>query len=278
MILDEELERARQEARSRPFSEASPRVRDVVQAEQPSVWRSSAAEFVEARKSEPAVVPPPAPPRPIIENTRTIELDRFIPRDQIDPRYYNTPYYIAPRDEVGLEAFSVIRDVMAAKGLVGMGRIVLSNRERPILVEPLGKGLRGFTLRYAHEVRSETNYVANIPPITLPKEMAAIAEHLLETKRGDFDPAYLEDRYRTVLVEKLREKQAEVPARSVVADSRRPAMFAAFLHSLPYVFGGALRGRVRSRAGFGRATVLLHKCLEHRVSGCVQPLSEGRGR
>ena len=222
MILDEELEKARQEARSRPFSEASPRVRDVVQAEQPSVRRSSAVEFVEARKSEPAVVPPPAPPRPIIENTRTIELDRFIPRDQIDPRYYNTPYYISPRDEVGLEAFSVIRDAMAAKGLVGMGRIVLSNRERPILVEPIGKGLRGFTLRYAHEVRSETNYVANIPPITLPKEMAAIAEHLLETKRGDFDPAYLEDRYRTVLVEKLREKQAEVPARSVApAPSRK---------------------------------------------------------
>ena len=106
---------------------------------------------------------------------------------------------------------------MAAKGLVGMGRIVLSNRERPIMVEPNGMGLRGFTLRYAHEVRSETEYFANIPPITLPQEMVGIAEHLLETKREDFDPAYLEDRYRTVLVEKLREKRAEMPARSVAS-------------------------------------------------------------
>jgi DNA end-binding protein Ku len=104
---------------------------------------------------------------------------------------------------------------MATKGLVGMGRIVLSNRERPILVEPMGLALRGFTLRYAHEVRSEAEYVASIPPITLPKEMAAIAEHLLETKREDFDPTYLKDRYRMVLVEKLREKRAKLPTRSV---------------------------------------------------------------
>ena len=93
-----------------------------------------------------------------IENNRTIELDRFLPRSQIDSRYYNTPYYIAPRDQVGQEAFAVIRDAMAAKGLVGMGRVVLANRERPIVVEPKGNGLRGITLRYAHEIRSETEY------------------------------------------------------------------------------------------------------------------------
>ena len=215
MILDEDLETARQEARSRPFSEAPPRLRDVAQAEQPPLRRSSALESVEVRKPEQAVAPPPAPPRPIVENTRTIELDRFVPHDQIDPRYYNTPYYLAPRDEVGLEAFAVLRDAMTAKGLVGMGRIVLANRERPIIVEALGIGLRGFTLRYAHEVRSETEYFANIPAITLPEEMVRITEHLLETKKDDFDPTYLEDRYRTVLVEKLREKQAAMPARSV---------------------------------------------------------------
>src|SRR4029453_4693080 len=73
---------------------------------------------------------------------------------------------------------------------------------------------RGITLRYAHEVRSETEYFAGIPPMELPNEMVRITEHILETKQEDFDPAWLEDRYRTVLVEKLREKQAQVPARS----------------------------------------------------------------
>jgi DNA end-binding protein Ku len=103
---------------------------------------------------------------------------------------------------------------MADSGLVGLGRVVLANRERPIMVEPMGLGLRGITLRYAHEVRNETEYFADIPPMQLPEEMLQITEHILETKKEDFDPAYLEDRYRTVLVEKLREKQAQMPARS----------------------------------------------------------------
>ena len=92
-----------------------------------------------------------------------------------------------------------------------MGRVILSKRERPIMIEPLGDGLRAMTLRYAHEVRSEAEYFADIPEIKLPDEMLRIAEHILETKTADFDPAFLEDRYRTVLVEMLRSKQAELP-------------------------------------------------------------------
>jgi Ku protein len=165
------------------------------------------------RDIAPSIVPPPAPAPVPIENNRTIELDRFVSREQIDQRYYNTPYYIAPRDQVGQEAFAVIRDAMAAMGLVGMGRVVLANRERPLMIEPIGKGLLGITLRYAHEVRNETEYFADIPQMTLPGEMLKITKHILETKKADFDPAYLEDRYRTVLVEKLRQKQAQIPKR-----------------------------------------------------------------
>ena len=101
-----------------------------------------------------------------IENNRTIEIERFVPLAQIDPRYHDTPYYIAPRDQVGLEAFAVIRDAMRRKEMVGMGRVVLAKRERPIIIEPMGNGLRGMTLRYAHEVRSEAEYFADIPEIS----------------------------------------------------------------------------------------------------------------
>ena len=147
----------------------------------------------------------------IIENNRTIEIERFVPLAQIDPRYYDTPYYIAPREQVGQEAFAVIREAMRGKEMVGTGRVILAKRERPIIIEPLGNGLRGMTLRYAHEVRSEAEYFADIPEIKLPDEMLRIAEHILETKTADFDPAFLEDRYRTVLVEMLRSRQAELP-------------------------------------------------------------------
>jgi non-homologous end joining protein Ku len=223
MVRDEELETAQQEARSRPFSTVSPRVAPAAAGAQPPKWEApkpADTRLVETRLPDPAkreaappIVPPPLPPPVRIENNRTIELDRFVPREQIDPRYYNTPYYIAPRDEVGQEAFAVIRDAMARKGLVGMGRVVLANRERPTVIEPMGRGLRGITLRFAHEVRNEAEYFADIPQMMLPDEMLKITEHILETKTEDFDPAYLEDRYRTVLVEKLREKHAQITPR-----------------------------------------------------------------
>jgi Ku protein len=223
IVQEEELKSAQQEARTRPFSATPPPRPQPQHAEEPPARRDAALKLVEPakgqarREEEPPIAPPPALPRSIVENTRTIELDRFVPREQIDPRYYNAPYYIAPRDQVGLEAFAVIRDAMVSKGLVGLGRIVLANRERPIIIEPMGIGLRGITLRYAHEVRSETEYFADIPPMDLPDEMVRIAEHILETKQEDFNSAWLEDRYRTVLVEKLREKQAQMPARSVAS-------------------------------------------------------------
>jgi DNA end-binding protein Ku len=88
---------------------------------------------------------------------------------------------------------------------------VLARRERPILVEPMGNGIRGFTLRYSHEVRDEAGYFADIQKLKLPGEMLRVAEHIVETKTSDFDPAYLEDRYRTVLISKLKEKHAELP-------------------------------------------------------------------
>jgi DNA end-binding protein Ku len=163
---------------------------------------------------EPAPPPPeavPAPP-PIV-NDRTIALDRFVKRSEIDPRYLDAPYYIAPRDEPGLEAFAVIRDAIRDKEMVGMGRVVLARRERPFIVQAMGAGMIGFTLRYAHEVRSAAEYFAEIPKLELPDEMVEVAERIIEMKSGEFDPAFLEDRYRTVLVEKLREKQAEMPVK-----------------------------------------------------------------
>lgn len=90
-------------------------------------------------------------PRP--QNTRTIEIEHFLPAGQIDVRYFEKPYYILPREEISQESYAVIRDAMSREAVVGLARIVLSSRERPFLLEPTGRGLRGVTLRFAHEVR-----------------------------------------------------------------------------------------------------------------------------
>jgi len=105
----------------------------------------------------------------------------------------------------------VIRDAMRHKNMAGLARVVISSRERPILLEPMGIGIRGVTLRFAHEVRASEDYFASIPEIALPPEMLKLAEHIIETKADDFDPSMLEDHYRTALVEILRKKQGRLP-------------------------------------------------------------------
>ncbi len=111
------------------------------------------------------------------------------------------------------EAFALIREAMTAKGVVGFASVVLFNRERPILIEPLGAGLRGMTLRYAHEIRGEAEVFGDIPELVLPAEMLEVAGQIVDTKTADFDVAWLEDRYRTALVSLLQEKKAKVSTR-----------------------------------------------------------------
>ena len=88
-----------------------------------------------------------------IESTHTIDIDKFVPRAEIDDRYMESPYYIAPTDKVGQEAFAVIRDVIREKRMVALGRVVLTRREHMIMLEAFDKGLLGTTLRYAYGAR-----------------------------------------------------------------------------------------------------------------------------
>ena len=88
-----------------------------------------------------------------IESSRTIEIEKFVPRSEIDPRYLDAPYYLAPNERVGEESFAVIREAMRDDKVVGLGRVVISRRERIVMLEPLGKGLLATVLRYRDEVR-----------------------------------------------------------------------------------------------------------------------------
>jgi DNA end-binding protein Ku len=154
-----------------------------------------------------------------IESSHTIDIDRFVPATQIDKRYYDSPYYIAPNDKVGQEAFAVIRDAMKGKGMVALGRVVMSKRERVIALEPLGKGLLGTTLHYPYEVRSDQEMFDDIPDIKVPGEMLELATHILETKAAEFDPSEFKDHYEEALVELIRKKQAKIP----IAPREQPA-------------------------------------------------------
>ena len=146
-----------------------------------------------------------------LESNHTIDIDQFVPFTQIDKRYYDQPYYIVPNDEVGAEAFAVIRKAMEGKGVTALGRVVMNKRERVIALEPWGKGLLGTTLHYDYEVRKADDYFDDIPDVKIPSDMLKLAEHIVESKEGDFQPDLFVDHYETALVEVIRKKQAHVP-------------------------------------------------------------------
>jgi DNA end-binding protein Ku len=111
----------------------------------------------------------------------------------------------------------VIRDAMREKGKAGLARVVISRRERIILLEPFDKGLLGTVLRYQYEVRDAAPYFEDIPELDLPAEMRDLAEHIIERKSGKFDPAKFEDRYENAIVDLIKSKQAGVPVRMEAA-------------------------------------------------------------
>jgi DNA end-binding protein Ku len=146
-----------------------------------------------------------------VDSTHTIEIDSFVPRQQIDQRYLDNPYYITPDGQVGHEAFTVIREAMRDKSLVALGRVVLSKRERVIMLEPWDKGLIGTTLRYPYEIRDAKDYFEGIPEVPVEPETLKLAEQILRSKTTDFDPSQFVDRYEEAVVGMLKKKQAGLP-------------------------------------------------------------------
>ncbi|MDB5555185.1 MAG: Non-ous end joining protein Ku, partial [Rhizobium sp.] len=146
-----------------------------------------------------------------IESSHTIDVDSFVPRSQIDERYLDSPYYIVPNDKVGQEAFAVIREAMRVKDMVALGRVVISKRERVVMLQPCGKGILTETLRYEYEVRDADDFFGDIPDIKIQKDMLELAQHIVASKAGEFDPAEFRDRYEEAVVEMLKKKQEGAP-------------------------------------------------------------------
>jgi DNA end-binding protein Ku len=148
-----------------------------------------------------------------LESNHTIDIERFVPRDEVDELYLDTPYYLAPTDRVGEEAFAVIRDAMRAEEMVGLARVVLFRRERIVMLAPRDKGIAATSLRYANEVHAASAYFDEIPDTELPKQMLDLAKHIIEKMSGKFEPDSFEDRYEGALIELIRSKQKGLPVK-----------------------------------------------------------------
>jgi DNA end-binding protein Ku len=142
-----------------------------------------------------------------IESKHTLEIEEFVPKKDIDELYLRDPYYIVPDGDVGQQAFAVIRDAIRKEGMVALGKVVFTTREHIIALEPRDNGMVGTTLRYPYEVREAKDYFDVIEEEKVPKDMLDLAVHIVETKKGKFEPEKFEDEYENALKELLRKKQ-----------------------------------------------------------------------
>ena len=194
-----------------------------------------------------------------IESTHTVDIDSFVPRSEIDRRYLEKPYYIAPAGKTGAEAFAVIRDAMKDKERVALARIVMAHREHIMALEPLGKGLLGTTLRYDYEVRDEKDYFKSIPNPRIAKDMVKIAEHILDTKAAHFNPDKFKDRYENAL-KKLVRRKASGKKIEMAEPEDKPSNVVDLMEALR----NSVKGRKKVAAGRSRKAKSSNRVARHR--------------
>lgn len=174
------------------------------------------------------------------ESDKTLEIDAFIPCDEIDDVYFDKPYYLAPADASAVEAFGLIREGMRKRKVAALARTVLFRRERTVLIRPHGAGLIGTTLNFDYEVRSSADAFKGLPKTKIKGEMLDLAKHIIETKRGEFDPTTFDDRYEAALADLVK---AKAEGRKITPRKPKPPAKA-----------GDLMEALRRSAGMGGAT------------------------
>jgi DNA end-binding protein Ku len=142
-----------------------------------------------------------------LESTRTIDIDMFVPKDSIDWIWYDTPHYLIPNDKVGEEAFAVIREAMAAADVVGISRLVMYRRERAVMLEPRGKGIVLWTLRFGDEVRDAKNYFSSIETEKPAAEELGLMKEFIKKKTKPWDPKIVDDPVQDKLLDIIAAKK-----------------------------------------------------------------------
>ena len=141
-----------------------------------------------------------------VESNRVIDVTQFVDDDKVDALYLDSPYWLAPDGKMANETFRVIVEAMKREAKSGVGRLVLSSRERAVLLSPRGKGIMIRTLRAAEEVRREDAYFEDIEEGPLDESAVTLARQIVAQKTAEFDPKLFEDRYQTALAELIKAK------------------------------------------------------------------------
>jgi DNA end-binding protein Ku len=185
------------------------------------------------------------------QGTHTIEIDQFVPTDEIDEIYWAIPYYIAPDSDLGRQAFSVIREAIRKEHMVALGRVVFATREHVVAIQPRGKGTLGLTLRYPYEIRDEEPYFSDIMDEKIPKDMLDLAVAIVRSNARHFQPDKFVDHYESALRDLIGKKQR---GESIEPVRKRPQAQVVNLMDALRRSAEADRGAARGRTQAERAS------------------------
>ena len=189
-----------------------------------------------------------------LESSRSIELAQFVDRAEIDPRYFEKPYYVVPEGDVSTEGFIVIRDALTSTGKVGLGKLTMRGREDLVAVMPFGKGLVLETLRYPNELRAADPNFADIPDLKVDNEMIELATELIRRKSRPFDPTQFRDAYAEALKQLVERKRA---GRAIITtgeeERREPGKIINLIEALKKSVGQAAPRGTSTERGRGGA-------------------------
>jgi DNA end-binding protein Ku len=184
-----------------------------------------------------------------LKSTKTIDIERFVDFDDIDPLYFDTAYYILPDGKMGLEAYAVIRDAMRKERQAAEGRLVLSYREHAVIIQPRDEGLILHRMRDAREVESPALF-KKTPQIKVDPKMVAIATEIIEQKKGKFEPATFKDPYEEALVALLKRRARGAKPVHEAEEEEKPTNVVNLMDALRSSLGG--KGRTGSRGEAGK--------------------------
>ena len=142
-----------------------------------------------------------------LESKKTLELTQFVDSHDIDPIYFEKPYYVVPADDLAEEAFIVLREALRRSRKIGLGQLAMRGREYVVSVKACGRGIVMETLRYADEVNKAASYFREIGDDEPDGELLDLATTLIDKKTGKFDASDFHDRYVDALKELIERKK-----------------------------------------------------------------------
>ena len=183
-----------------------------------------------------------------LETTDTIDVTEFV--EDIDPIYFDTPYYLVPDGSVAEEGYRVIREALRESGKIALGRVVINGQERIIALRPLGTGLLGNSVRYPDEIRRPEDYFGSISADAVDEDQLAIMQQIIARRSRDFDPSQFVDRYQAALRELIEEKlEGRLPAKE---PERRPAQVINLMDALKRSLAAEEGKKAEAAASAGR--------------------------